>query len=358
MANLFVDTAAAVQVGSIASGTPSSQALNAALVFGTSGNFSAFSFIPTAADTVTDAYFFVSAINGTLGNITCTVEIRTDNSAKPSSTVSGTTTCAVNGANTWAHANFATPVSVTAGLRYWVTISNSSAAPTVDYPTVMFQNSAWVYAFGTSGTTFGGVSSTNGGTSTGGGSSMVGVLKLATAGLFGQPYTSSNTSYTSNTRERGFYIVGASASIGLWMCRFIAASSVNGFKVVKSTTAPGSTPGTGEYTGTLSTALTGGVFPAAAIVPANQDMRVLCTFSASSGDPRYLQIQDYSRYADVQATAAFRGGIYSTIDNGSGGWTDEKDKFPNGILMFSQFGGGGGASGGLIRVGMNGGFGG
>lgn len=317
-----------VKLGTNVSGTNTTFALDSAMVFGVSGDAISYDYTSRESAALTDFYFFVSAIAGTLGNIQCTVEVRNDSAGAAGSTIHATTTCAVNGATTWARATFGSPFTFVAGTKYHIVISNTSGAPTTDFPTIARVTSRYPIVDTNDLTSR--QSTNGGGTWTGGSVGLfIGVLKFTGIPSIGNPYTSANVNYTSNARERGFYITARPVSFGLYEIRpnSGAITGINGAKLYKSTTAPGSTPGAGEETGVwLSTG--SAKFSQSAVLAATTAYRVVYTFSGNSVNPQFYRIDDYARYADVQAAALGGGTIYATIDNGSGGWTDSTDTAP------------------------------
>lgn len=302
-------------------------ALDSAFTFGTSGDAVSYDFIAREGTTLTDLYFFVTAIAGTLGNIQCTIQLRNDNSGIAGSTVHASTTCAVNGATTWARATFGTPFTLVLGTRYHIVVYNSSGAPTTDYPTIGRINTRFAVSDSNDLTCR---QSTNGGTSwTSGASKWIAVLKFGSGSVIGQPYSSASVAYANDTNERGFYIAARAVDLGIAELRpsGTTLASTSAIKLIKSTTAPGASPGSGEYSGTNSTSLGQVVFDANAIALAATAYRLVFAFSGALTEPSYTQINDYARYADVQA-AAFAGGlIYGTLGNGSS-WTDSPEVLP------------------------------
>lgn len=333
--NPFINT---VRLGTNVSGTNTTFALDSAMVFGTSGDAISYDYTARESAALTDFYFFVSAVTGTLGNIQCTIQVRNDTGGAAGSTVHATTTCAVNGATTWARATFGTPYTFVAGTKYHIVISNSSGAPTTDYPTIARVTSRYPVVDTNDMTSR---QSTNGGTSWTGGTVglFIGVLKFTGIPSTGNPYTSANVNYTNNSRQRGFYIAARPVSLGLFELRpnSGAISGINGGNLYLSTSAPGATPGTGEEAGVWLS--TGSVkFSQSAVLAAASAYRLVYTFSGNSVNPQFYRIDDYARYADVQAAALGGGTIYATIDNGSGGWTDSTDTAPIGEIWLRLMG--------------------
>ena len=328
-------------------------ALDSAYVAGVSGDSLAYVWIANENSSLTDFYFFVTAVAGTQANITLTLELRNDSAGNPGSTVHASTTCGVNGANTWARATFGTPYTLVMGTKYHIVVTNTSASPTVDYPTILRISNRLSVVASNEWTCR---NSTNGGGTYSGGTTgqFVAVFKHGNSVVMGNPYTSTNTNYTSNQRERGFYI--ASRATALHVHRMVLPSgltgAISGAKLYKSTTAPGSSPGAGEATGTAINANNlCSFFDSSCVLTASAGMRMVWTFSSNSVNPTYYTIQDYARYADVQAARMFGGLIYATIDNGSGGWTDDESSLPNSemwIETLTEPTSGGGCSRGRI----------
>lgn len=347
-----------IKLGHIAASVSNTAfAIDSAFVAGVSGDSLDYVWISNEASTLTDFYFFQTAQAGTLGSTTITVELRNDNSGNPGSTVHASTTATLNGANTWARCTFGSPFTLVLGTKYHIVLTNTSGAPTVDFPTILrisnrlsvVANNEWTCR-----------NSTNGGTTYSGGTTgqFVCVFKHGNGVVMGNPYTSTNTNYTSNQRERGFYI--ASRATAFHAHRLVAPSgltgSISGAKLYKSTTAPGSSPGAGEATGTaINTNNLCSFFDANATLTANTAMRMVWTYSGNSVNPTYYTIQDYARYSDVQLARIFGGLIYATIDNGAGGWTDDESSMPNSEIWLESMTEPT-AGGGSFHHGMNGGF--
>lgn len=320
-----------IRIGASASGTVTTFALDSAFVYGASGDSISFEHFARESDTLTHFYFYVTAVTGTLGNIQVTCEVRNDSSGNPGSTVHATQTTTCNGAATWSRVTFGTPYSFVTGTKYHIVLSNSSGAPTTDYPTVARTVSRFTNNDPNDLT---GRSSTDGTTWGASSSSGIQVLKFSAQDAIGVPYTSATTSYASNTRERGFYIAARAVDWTIYEVRLGANTSVNGGKILLAATgSSGETPGAGEYAGGYESTNATVKFGADAVLLADQAYRIVLTFSGNSTSPQYFEVNDRARYTDVQDAAYLDGIIYGTIGDGAGGWTDSPGVMPRMELL-------------------------
>lgn len=341
-----------MRVGNATAATITAFAIDSAFVYGTSGDSLSYDYVSRESAELTDFYFYVTAVAGTLGNIQVTCEVRNDSSGNPGSTVHATQTTTVNGAATWNRVTFGTPYTFVAGTKYHIVISNSSGAPTTDFPTIARINARYPVIDSNDLTCR---SSTNGTTWSGGTASMfVAVLKFSGLSAVGNPYSSASANYTSNTRERGFYITARAATLGVWELRSGSSiSNISGAKLIKSATAPGASPGAGEASGVWVSP--GARFATDAVMTDSEAYRLVFTFSGNSVSPTFVQINDYARYADVQAAALYGGLIYGTIDNGAGGWTDSPEVLPVAEIWLRTIGKTDASAGGMmVNPGMSG----
>lgn len=338
-----------IRIGAPGSGTISTFALDSAFTYGTSGDSISFEYFARESDTLTDFYFYVTAVTGTAGSIQITCEVRNDSSGNPGATVHATQTTTCNGAATWSRVTFGTPYSFVTGTKYHIVLSNSSGAPTTDYPTVA-RNMTRFTNNDTNDLTA--RTSTDGSTWGASSGAALDVLKFSGQDAIGIPYTSATTSYASNTRERGFYIAARAVDWTIYEVRIgSSASSISGGKILKAATgSSGETPGAGEYAGVYDGSLAI-KFGADAVLLAEEAYRLVLTFSGNSVSPQYFEVNDRARYTDVQDAEYLDGIIYGTIGDGAGGWTDSPGVMPRMELLIRSIetpaasgGGGGGAT--------------
>jgi len=302
--------------------------LNAAYTFGSAGNVLVVRFTAPAAVTLTDLYAYCFTTIGTIGNVQAKAELRTISGTTIDSTLIATSGAGtVAGTPRWMCMTFSSPPTLTAGQSYALVIYNSAASPTVDAPGIQYQggpvgdaNNFIIY------------SSVNGGsTLTVRGASPM-VVKLGDGSVLGNAFNTASVSYTSNTRERGIYLPAPDVSMVLDAVTIVSNASVNGLKIYKGSTAPGSSPGTGELLVSMTPGA--GCFNGLNFtLAAGQDYRIVFTFSGNSNAPTYSIATDLNRFADLALAMPWG---YDTIDNGSGGWTNNTDRLPKMNLYFKQ----------------------
>lgn len=317
-------------------GTTNAIALSSAYVHGTSGAAIGWRCSAPVAKPITDVYLFCTATSGTPGSVT--VEIRNFGASvsQPGSTVNATKTFAWTGsANTWSRATFSSPYTPALNEVFWVVISNADGSPATNFPTVQGTSVVPSPSVGTNPrmanySTANGWSTTGTGTTSNSPCLLIVFSDGTTTVRMGCPYTTTGT-HTSNTLRRGLHFDGLPAGVTINSVLATVETSFSGVEVYSgSTTFGGTTVATAAATANQLNA--NNAMPIAFATPvtlsANTVYDVVATFSASSTAPGYYQIQDYARYADVQASAFAGGTIYGVVDNGSGGRTVDKSTFP------------------------------
>ena len=140
---------------SVPSGAGTTLALNAA------ATWLDFGYIPAETVTLNAVKVYCSAINGTQGNITCSMVVNGDTNGAPNnSAIAGTSTSTI-AAGAWvAGGNWVEftgfNCTLTAGTRYHFVIKNLSAVPGTDYPTFRYGGgNTWQFTGQSNFTTYG-----------------------------------------------------------------------------------------------------------------------------------------------------------------------------------------------------------
>ncbi len=365
-------TGQAVGYTNSASGARSSSALSAAYTYGSAGNVIGIRFNAIKASGIKKVYVFVDAVTGTAGNVVLKCEIRnehTSTSTQPGSTLNkaGVTSTSTVSAGHWCEFDFsASPYVPAVGETIWLVLYNTAGAPATDFPSVLVANGIAMPPISLFPYQFQMYTTSNGFSSAGTVSQQrVCVVEYADGTIDGQPFTKSNAAfYSSNTRERGIVIDGLDVATYIYAFVFVAAMSANvsGIKIYGTgsaggTQAPGGTAlatyNLGSDTGQSRDRTIGSKVVTPILLSANTKYRVVFTYSANVAAPTILQIESASDFADTLLVGMYGNSIgYSTIDNGSGGWTDDKSAWGGIALAISSYSP---AAGGCRLVNVNGG---
>lgn len=312
-------------------------ALNSAYVYNSAGACLTYRFVAPVSGYLTTIYFFVTAITGTPG--VTTVELRNlFSSTKPGSTVHATQTVSPGTvANKWITCTFSSPYSVVQGTPYFICFAD--AGWTTGNTVTIIDISGFGRLPATINTLASYTSSDGFATSTNVNQVPACVLKFADGTIFGNPFTSGGTAYTSNTRERGIKITGLEEDViltgAVWQN---TSGNISGLKIYRGeSTAPG---GTADLTLSFVAGVggSGEVKFAPFTLLKNTVYRVVLTFSAGATSPQYVSIEDYATIgADLLNAGIASGGVIGTIDSGSGAWTEAGDTFPAMALILSRF---------------------
>ncbi len=125
------------------SGGRTNVALNAALVFGTSGNAMSIRYQARSADPITDLYVMADTAIGNSSNITLRCNIRNEHATsatQPGTTIRATSADAAYGIAAppkWIRFNFPTPYTPTIGETLWFVVENVAVAPATDYCNIL-----------------------------------------------------------------------------------------------------------------------------------------------------------------------------------------------------------------------------
>jgi hypothetical protein len=111
---------------------------------------------------------------------------------------------------------------------------------------------------------------------------------------------------------------------------------MSGYKIYDSTSNPGDTP-LFEHTASADEIGDAHFLGGSFVLEANTTYRLVLKYSAASTLPGTFEIDNDGGETDLLDTAFCGGTMYHTIDNGAGGWTDEKDKFPRLVFFVSSF---------------------
>lgn len=357
------------------SGSRTALPLNAAYTYGSAGAAIAIRFNAMNTSGINKFYVFVDSVSGTAANVSLKCEIRNEHastSTQPGSTVlkAAVTSSAVVSAGHWAEFDFsASPYVPAVGETLWAVIYNDAGAPATDFPSVIVSNALlapWVSAMPQQYLTF----STTGGFSSAGSATQgrVCCVEYVNGYTDGHLITRSTaTFFTSNQRERGIVIDGLDVATYVYALIYQASlsTSINGVKIYgpgssSGTQAPGGTTyatyNLGSDTGQSRDRLIGSKIISPLLLAANSKYRVVFTFTANSQTPSVAQIESMADYTALGRVGMYGNALgYMTIDDGAGGWTDDKSIWGGIGLSISSYvpSSGGGL---LVRQGMTGGF--
>ena len=317
-------------------------ALNSAYSYNSAGAAVCMHFCAPESGNLTDVYVFCSALAGTASNIVIGVELR-NRTAVPGTTLHASQTAsATTTANKWTRITFSSPYSVTKGQHYSLVVYNASSSPTVDYPTVV----SGAATLRDDATLLMARTTTNGWTEATSLTTAPPFVAKIGSRVFGFPYTSALTNSASSTNERGLKLVTPfSSPVTMVGLRYESQGNLaaTGLKFLLNATAPGSTPGTGEAAVAFPSGMVnfdGILFSDFQLAASTTYRIVFAPYVASNTRPRYVEIGDYSAFADVQAAAYVAGNAYYTEQSGSS-WVDYPERFPVMQLLFSTVDSGG-----------------
>lgn len=325
--------------GASASTSPGalSFALNTAYAFGGGSDRSVgLRFVSPVTGTLDKVYVFTNASAGTPGNLTLELRAMSTATVPTSGTPIATQSAAWVGANKWMQCVFGSPGSVVKNSAYFITIGNADASPTVNYPTVL-QGYGGPSPGGTFLERFKSVSTTNGWTT---GSvdfrSPVIVLVFSDGTVWGSPYTTSVNN--AGALRRGIKIDPLTYSIGLTGAGISPLTSCTTLEFYEGATVPGGTLMRTADTLSADNRTLSQIAIPEIVLPPSIAHRIVLTVSVASAAPGCWQIQDYAAFSDVPLAGLAQGKIYSTKDDGAGGWTDEPDKLPRMDIVVSRYG--------------------
>jgi hypothetical protein len=217
----------------------------------------------------------------------------------------------------------------------WIVIYNTSTNKATDYPQILTStNSLWMATRDESL----GYSTTNGFTTNATAQAELPFVVKQGSNYFGQPFTIYNASgYTSNQLERGFqFTLDEDAVVSGVTFSNTGSTAFNNFRILADATAPGGTAlhswslqdDTNETTNDLSSCKR---FDSVITLSGGVTYKATVTFTANTGLPPSIQIEDYSSYSSMFDTLRGYDTMttpWSVIDNGAGGWTIDKSISP------------------------------
>lgn len=312
-----------LSIGAYTTNSASSQALSSAYTYGSAGAALGVRFLATEDTNLSIVYAYFSAINGDPGTIV--LQVRDSlNTLKPGSTLltSESFTPTVG----WNTITLSSPPSLTKGDLYFLVFGDPNGDGT-NNATILFIGGikpTELYSAFAPITTSNGFS-TNGTLQT---NNWTGVLKFGNGDLLGDPFTGVSN-YTSNTLERGLYIAGFDTNIGLKgiVIDSADASKIESVKIYK--VSSGATLVTQALTSEEQRV---GVILFDYLFLANTGYRIVFSFTSAATDPERYEIEG-TPPTDVLNSGFFDGTLYSTISNGSGGWTNSQSLFPQMNLL-------------------------
>jgi len=165
--------------------------------------------------------------------------------------------------------------------------------------------------------------------------SPCGVLKFGDGTIYGNPYVNIS-SIVPNSLERGYKILGFNSDMVLSGVYVEPDADVSGYKIYDSSSAPGDTPLV-EHTGSDTEIAQGAYFGEPYRLSASTVYRVVITYSSASATPGFADITADGGNVDLLAAGHAGSNLIMTTDDGGGGWTDESDRAPMMVLVFSAF---------------------
>lgn len=346
--------------GAIATDTKTGQALSATFTAGSAGNCMAIRFIAHASVNLDEIHYFHTAASASpAGNALTTVQVRaalTATTPVTASTLYTTTTTWSGQSGKWRKVSPA--LALTVNTPYWVCFANAEADAATEFPTIGYAGG--IDRLDTQ-TAFRGFTSTNGfGTNTARTNAWPVALKFSDGRVIGNPWTTSATTFTNGTQERGLYLPAFEHDMSFDGFLFGTTTNVNRVRIYPSTQNPGGTADVDEAISTAATAagaLGCHMFATPWRPARGVAYRIVLDVSANSTAPGAFVMEnpDYSDAATVMAAGFLSGNAYATEENG-GAWDDFNDStvraFPQMCLIPSL-----GYNGGLLlHPGMTGGI--
>jgi hypothetical protein len=328
------------------SGSRGNLPLNAAYSHLASGTGLAMRYQARTTAPITKIYFFLEAITGTLANITMDCKLYAEGSlvAAPGATLRATgVVTKPNAALKWIEVDFPTPYSPAAiGETLWFVLSNTSPAPTVDYPSIL-TTTAFAPAFnGSLSQQHYGVSSLVGYTVNGSNLTRLPHAIVQGGVTYGQPFTANvNTIFISNTQMKGFQIrPPTDIEVSGFMVTGGGASQYASFRIYDAATPPGGTPLYSYALGTDANQsrdeLIGAKCWAPIVLAAGRAYNCVISYgtaAAMSG----AQIEDFTSFASVFDNMRDDFVTCPGVWDIGGVWTLRTDFFPNLSLMVTGF---------------------
>jgi hypothetical protein len=341
------------------SGSRTATALSSAYTYGSAGNVLGIRYSALKASGIDKLYVYVDTVTGTAGNVSLRCEIRNEHTSlatQPGSSVlKAAVISSTPSSGHWVVFDFsASPYVPAVGEVLWFVLYNAAAAPATDFPNLLSANAAAVPFVQNAPNQFRMYASTNG-FSTAGTilQGRVAVVKHTDGTIQGCAFTRLNTgSFSSSTRERGIVIESLDLATWVYCLTYIAnlAAPVSGVKIYGAGNAGGTQgPNTaitqgvngwqfamGSDSGQSRDRVIGTKIIAPILLAANTKYRVVFTYGSVNNSPTVYQIESASDFSDLTLAGAFGNGIgYSTVDDGAGGWTDDKSAW-GGIALGVQ----------------------
>ena len=327
-------------------GAAASVTLTNAYVQNTSGDAVAIRYLSRSTDTIDAVWVYVTAVSGSPVLAATLIAEQAGQPTRPATaaTLDTSTAASTPGAAAWCKITFGTPYTPTVGEILWIVVHKTSGT-TCDIRTgtnMAIQLGAPYQNVG--------YSSANGYTTNGTVQTEIPHLVKQGANYFGQPFTTcSGTAYTNNQLERGIKLVVPAACK---VCGFVNASSTTSFANLvlhSSSGVPGGAgiatydldSDAGETTGDLIQAK---IFDADQTLTQGSTYYLTLTYTVNSQVPLVYSIEDYASYqTEFDAIRDANPHIpIGVIDNGAGGWTENKAICPGIMLLVSDYPAGGG----------------
>lgn len=337
MANqLWLPSPAGILLGHYFASSRAGLALDSNYTYNSAGDAVGFDFVAPLTEHLSTVYFYVTAANGTPGNLT--VELRSyAGSRLPGATLHASQTVSPGTtANKWIACTFGTPYECAAGVHYMLVIGDAAGTGT-NYATVAYsggvsvQSEPTIYIGGTPSYSTAGYSAAGSA-----GNGMPLVIKFADGTIMGHPYDTSGTD-TSNALMRGLHIEGLTEQLTV---RGVAwngvATGITGLKIFKGTAGPDDAA---DFTWTFDASDSLRPTDSAAYFTPytfakDTIYNVVFTYGSSQDTPGYYQNTDGAAQADTIACGFGGGTMYRCIDaSSSNAWALDTSKFPRMALI-------------------------
>lgn len=296
---LFNNNAVDNRLGSsfASSGARAAISLNSAYTHLTSGAGIAVRIEAPETGNINEAFVFLDAFTGTLGNITmrCRIYNESTTATQPGSTLRATasTVTMPGAADQWIRAQFSTPYSATRGEILWFVWDNTAGAPATDFPQILSSTNTSQQG----GARFIGYSTTNGFSTAGTAQTEIGHMFQIGSNWFGNPITASTTLFTNNTLKRGIIVT---PTVDIDVRSFDAltsASTLTTIDVYESTQLPNDTPIHSYSLSSVERLLTSHVLATPITLYKGKTYYIVADYSANSTQPGGGQIEDYSSFS-------------------------------------------------------------
>lgn len=306
------------------SGGRAAHPLNSAYVHNTSG--AAFGMVAKSVVNapIDEVYVMTDLTTGTRGNINLRATVR---NTGPSTTRAGSTVFATStsfsypaGDDQWVRFVFGTPYTPALNETYWIVIENISAAPTVDFPSIVNGTNSSI----SMGNPFC-VTTVNGYSANGSNATKAPVVIKQGSYVFGQPFSiyagSDTTRIPSSTRKRGFLVSDIAKFVKL-NC-FTFSDGFTGFQIFANGVGPNGTPLLDISGINLGSVYIHALEPFVQLTGTGP-YRVVQVPTSNNTTYTHVRIEDYASYPSIfNAVYDLWETCPGTYEDGLGGWIDD-----------------------------------